>query len=82
MFAALYALQILLKLKSIRALILPAAVIILIIGFTISENVSYHIYVLSVKIITPYVWVPLFLVIPAILLAVTWIRQKLGSKSE
>ncbi|MNI71882.1 Spore germination protein [compost metagenome] len=82
MYAALYGIQILLKMNSIRPLIIPAAVVILIIGFTISENVTYHIYILAVKIITPYVWVPLFLVIPAALLVVTWIRQRMGGNTK
>ncbi|WP_342566450.1 endospore germination permease [Paenibacillus sp. FSL R7-0345] len=69
--AALLGFKVLLKLKSIRPLILPAAACTLIIGFTISTNVINHIYVIAVRIITPYVWVPLFLVIPAILLLVT-----------
>ncbi|WP_162551182.1 hypothetical protein [Paenibacillus tepidiphilus] len=50
----------------------------LIIGFTISPNIVAHIYVLAVHIVTPYVWVPLFLVLPAVLLVVTWVRKLAG----
>lgn len=78
LYAALLGFKVLLKLSSIRPLIWPAAACTLLIGFTISTNIINHIYVMAVRIITPYVWVPLFMVIPAILLLVTWIRRKAG----
>lgn len=77
-YTALAAVQILVKTAKERRLIWPAALVALVLGFTVSDNVAEHLYVLAFKAVTPYVWVPLFIVFPVILYAVTWIRQKAG----
>lgn len=77
-FAAIKAIQQLLHLRDYRVLILPAVIIALCIGMTVSKNISEHIFYLALKIVVPYVWVPLFLILPSILLLITWIRQRLG----
>ncbi|WP_334076866.1 endospore germination permease [Paenibacillus sanfengchensis] len=74
--AALKGIQQLKKMKNYRALVIPAAAIALFLGMTMSKNIAEHIYYQHFKILVPYFWVPLFLVLPALLLIVTWIRQK------
>ncbi|NRD76890.1 endospore germination permease [Bacillus sp. BRMEA1] len=66
--------------KNYRVLTIPASVIALILGMTMSKNISEHIYLHFLKIVLPYVWIPLLLVVPAILLIVTWFRQKVFKK--
>lgn len=75
MFAALKGIQQLTHMKSYRSLIIPSCLISLILGMTMAQNITEHIYYHHFKILVPYVWVPLLLVLPAILLIVTWFRQ-------
>ncbi len=75
MYTGLAAIHILLPSVGERKLIWPAVVAILILGFTVSENISEHIYVLAIKLITPYFWVPLFIIFPLLLLVVSQIRS-------
>ncbi|MEW9670908.1 endospore germination permease [Ammoniphilus sp. 3BR4] len=79
-FAAIRAIQILTSLRDERLLILPAVIIAMALGMTVSKNVAEHIPKLALNIIVPYVWVPLFLILPSILLIVTWIRTKVKKK--
>lgn len=81
-FAALKAIQQLLRLQSYRVLILPAVIIVLCIGMTVSKNISEHIFYLHLQILVPYIWVPLFLILPGILLLITWIRQRLKKREK
>lgn len=76
MLAALKGIQQLTRMQDYRALILPASVIALFLGMTMSKNITEHIYYHHLKILVPYVWVPMFLILPTILLIVTWFRQK------
>ncbi|MEK3671730.1 MULTISPECIES: GerAB/ArcD/ProY family transporter [unclassified Paenibacillus] len=75
MFGALKGIQQLTKMKSYRSLIIPSCLLSLILGMTMSKNITEHIYYHHFKILLPYVSVPLHLVLPAILLTVTWFRQ-------
>ncbi|KHD84751.1 endospore germination permease [Bacillus ginsengihumi] len=76
MLGALKGFQQLTRMKNYRALIIPASVIALFLGMTMSKNISEHVYYTHTKILVPYIWVPIFLIIPTILLIVTWFRQK------
>jgi spore germination protein KB len=58
-----------------RLPIILVSVISLWLGSNMARNVSEHIYV-GTKIIPYNLWIHLFLVIPGILLIVTWIRMK------
>jgi spore germination protein KB len=75
LMAAVLAIQKLTSSKSLRLPILIAAVITLWIGSNMARNVSDHIFV-GTRILPYNLWIPLFIVIPAILLMVTWIRKK------
>lgn len=75
MFGALKGIQQLTKMKSYRSLIIPSCLLSLILGMTMSKNITEHIYYHHFKILVPYVSVPLHLVLPVILLIVTWFRQ-------
>ncbi|MEC0151707.1 GerAB/ArcD/ProY family transporter [Paenibacillus macerans] len=77
LLVALRGIQQLTKMKDYRVLVIPAAAIALFLGMTMSKNIAEHIYFQHYKILVPYFWVPMFLVLPAILLIVTWTRQKL-----
>lgn len=75
MLAAVKGVQQLTNMKSYRVLVIPACAISLFLGMTMSKNISEHVYRHHFEILVPYVWVPLLLVLPAILLIVTWLRQ-------
>jgi spore germination protein KB len=81
-FAAIKAIQQLARLQNHRVLILPAVIIVLYIGMTVSKNISEHIFYLHQKILVPYIWVPLFLILPGILLVVTWIQLKAKKRDK
>ncbi|MFB6468976.1 endospore germination permease [Cytobacillus sp. Hz8] len=76
MLGALKGFQQLFHLKNNRALIIPSSIIALILGMTMSKNISEHVYFTHMKILVPYIWFPMFIILPAILLIVTWFRQK------
>lgn len=75
MLAAVKGIQQLTNMKSYRALIIPACAVALILGMTMSKNIAEHVYRQHFEILVPYVWVPLLLILPTILLIVTWLRQ-------
>ncbi|WP_169089098.1 endospore germination permease [Paenibacillus sp. PL91] len=74
MFAAVRGIQQLTNMKGYRVLVIPAFAISLFLGMTLSKNISEHIYYHHFEILVPYVWVPLLIVLPTILLIVTWLR--------
>jgi spore germination protein KB len=76
MLALLKGIQQLTRMQDYRVLIIPASVIALYLGMTGSKNFSEVAYNESIKVVIPYVAVPLFLILPTILLIVTWFRQK------
>ncbi|MGG6311345.1 GerAB/ArcD/ProY family transporter [Paenibacillus macerans] len=80
LLTALQGIQQLTKMKDYRALIIPAAAVSLFLGMTMSRNIAEHIYLHHFKILVPYIWMPMTIVLPAILLIVTWIRTKLRKK--
>ncbi|NIK68225.1 MULTISPECIES: endospore germination permease [unclassified Paenibacillus] len=75
MFAAVRGIQQLTNMKSYRVLVIPSCAISLILGLTMSKNIAEHIYRHHFEILVPYIWVPMYLVLPAILLLVNWLRQ-------
>ncbi|MNI37586.1 Spore germination protein YndE [compost metagenome] len=75
MYAALKGVQQLTKLKSYHALMIPGCIIAWLLGMTMSKNIAEHIYYHHFKILVPYVWVPLFIILPTVLLLVAWFRQ-------
>jgi spore germination protein KB len=77
-YAGIIAIQQLTKLQSHRKLIIPAVILTLYLGLSVSENIAEHIYGMAIKVITPHVWVPLFFIFPSLLLVVTMIRKKLS----
>lgn len=76
MLTALQGLQRLTKMKDYRILIIPAVTVALILGLTMSKNIVEHIYYDHLKILVPYFWVPMFLILPALLLVIAWIRNQ------
>jgi spore germination protein KB len=82
MLAALKGIQQLTGMRDYRVLIIPACAIALFLGMTMSKNITEHIYYHHMKILVPYIWVPMFLILPSILLIVTWFRQKLFSSKK
>jgi spore germination protein KB len=74
LLAALQGIQQLMKMKDFRVLIIPATIVAFVLGLTMSKNIAEHIYYHHFKIVVPYFWVPLFLILPAILLVVAWTR--------
>lgn len=75
MLGAVSGIQQLTNMKSYRVLVVPACLIALFLGMTMSKNIAEHVYRHHFEILVPYVWVPLLLVLPIILLIVTWLRQ-------
>jgi spore germination protein KB len=80
LLTALQGIQQLTKMKDYRILIIPAAVVVLTLGLTMSKNIAEHIYFQHYKILVPYIWVPMILVLPVMLLIVTWIRAMFRKK--
>jgi len=74
-FVAIRAIQQLTHMKDHRVLILPAAIILIFEVMRLSSNVSEHISVIDQKIFAPYVWIPLYVFLPSILLIVAWIKK-------
>ncbi|CAM3258336.1 endospore germination permease [Paenibacillus lupini] len=77
MFAAVKGIQQLTNMKGYRVLVIPSCALSLILGMTMSKNIAEHIYRQHFEILVPYVWVPMYLVLPTILLIVTWLRQSM-----
>ncbi|CAM3206497.1 endospore germination permease [Paenibacillus taichungensis] len=77
MYTGLAAIQILFPWIGMRKLIWPSALCVLLLGFVVSDNVTEHIYVLAVQWVTPYFWLPLFVIFPLILFIVSHVRQRL-----
>ncbi|SFD65008.1 spore germination protein KB [Paenibacillus catalpae] len=75
MLAAVKGVQQLTKMKSYRVLIIPACSISLLLGLTMSQNIAEHIYRHHFEILVPYIWVPLLLILPMLLLVVTRFRR-------
>ncbi|MFD1957553.1 endospore germination permease [Paenibacillus thailandensis] len=75
MLAAVKGVQQLTKMKSYRVLVIPACAIALLLGLTMSRNIAEHIYRHHFEIMVPYLWVPLLLILPGLLLVVAWFRQ-------
>ncbi|MFB9758200.1 GerAB/ArcD/ProY family transporter [Ectobacillus funiculus] len=75
LFAAIRAIQVLLNMLDNRPIIFPVAAITYLLGMTMSTNINEHIYV-GVTIFPLYVWVPLLIILPIVLLIVTLIRRK------
>lgn len=76
MFAAVRGIQQLTNRKSYRGLVIPSCTLALILGMTMSKNIAEHIYRHHFEILVPYVWVPMYLILPMILLLVTWLRRQ------
>lgn len=76
MLAALRGIQQLTNMKSYRKLVIPASAFTLFLGMTMSQNIAEHIYRHHFEILVPYIWVPLLLVLPTLLLLVSWVRQR------
>lgn len=77
MYAAVRGIQQLTKMKSCRALVFPACAVSLILGMTMSKNISEHVYRQHFELFVPYIWVPMLLVLPMILLIVSGLRRLL-----
>ncbi len=75
MFAAVRGFQQLTNMKSFRVFVIPSCILALILGMTMSKNIAEHVYRHHFEVLVPYVWVPLFLVLPTLLFIVTWLRQ-------
>ncbi|MBB6023887.1 spore germination protein KB [Paenibacillus sp. JGP012] len=76
MYTGLAALQILIPYlgKRKRHIVWISALCVLTVGMVLSQNIAEHIYVLAIKQITPYVWIPLFIIFPVILFIVSSVR--------
>jgi len=79
LFGAIYGIQKLTKAKNSRHFIIPVAVIVIYIALTMATNVVDHLYV-GLKILPFNLWLPLFYVLPVILLIVTLVRKKIKAQ--
>jgi len=78
LFAAIRGIQILTMMQSSsHRLIIPVCLAALFVGMTMSENIMEHITGVHMKILSPYLWVPLLLVLPFLLLITSLIRKGL-----
>ncbi len=74
-FAAIRSIQILTLMQSSRIFILPVCGLQLFVGMTMTDNVIEHIMGVHMKILSPYVWVPMLFVLPGVLLLFTLLKQ-------
>lgn len=81
LFGAIYGIQKLTQVKNCRIFVLPVVVIVLYLGMTMASSVVDHIET-GLKVLPYNLWIPLFFVLPCILLTVAWIRQKVGKKQQ
>lgn len=78
LWCAIRAIQILTLAKTSRSAVLPVLAIVLYTGMTMAKNSAEHIKT-GTEIVPYNLWIPLFYVLPLILLMVTWSRKKLKS---
>ncbi|MDM8150084.1 GerAB/ArcD/ProY family transporter [Priestia megaterium] len=74
-FAAVRSIQLLLNMNDGRSLIFPVALVTYFFGMTMSRNINEHLYI-AIKIFPLYLWMPLVIILPIVLLIVTLIRKK------
>lgn len=74
-FAAVRSIQLLLNINDGRSLIFPLALVTYFWGMTMSRNITEHLYI-GIKIFPLYLWMPLVIILPIVLLIVTLIRKK------
>ncbi|OIJ11790.1 hypothetical protein BKP37_15235 [Anaerobacillus alkalilacustris] len=80
MFAVIRSIQILTFMKSSRKLIIPISILVLFVGYTMTDNQAEHIAGVHMTIATPYLWVPFYLILPSLLLIVTMIRAMITKR--
>lgn len=78
LYCAVRGIQLLTYSKSSRRLILPAVIIAMYLGMNMSSNTAEHLEV-GMQVIPNNLWVPIFIILPVILLIVSLIRSKLRS---
>lgn len=74
MFAAIRGAQLLTRIQDSRILVLPVSIIVFSAGIVMDSNSVEHIHT-GIHVIPSTLWVPLFIILPSILLFVTWIRK-------
>ncbi|KGE17752.1 GerAB/ArcD/ProY family transporter [Paenibacillus wynnii] len=74
---ATLAIQQLTYIKNRKVILFPVVFTAIFVGLTMSTSIVEHIYGVAFKILSPYFWVPLFLVLPGILLIVIWIKKRI-----
>lgn len=79
LFGAIYGMQKLLKTKGSRGFIVPSAVIVIYLSMTMADDVLQHLDT-GLKILPYNLWVPLFYILPLLLLIVTLIRNKIAKQ--
>lgn len=79
-FSAIYAMQKLTGVQNSRIFILPATTVVLYLGLKMAASVLDHIET-GLKVLPYNLWVPLFLVLPAILFVVAWARKLMGTEN-
>lgn len=74
MFVAIRSIQLLTRIQNSRILVLPVSITVFFVGIKMDPNSVKHIYD-GIHIVPSVLWVPLFIILPSILLFVTWIRK-------
>lgn len=77
-YAAVIGLADLFKAKSHRSLVYPAGAALLVLSLLIAGNFVQHIEI-GLQMVPPYMHVPLQIVIPMLLAAVSWIKRELAN---
>ncbi len=77
-FAAVRGIQLLTMQATNRRIIIPVCIAVLFVGMTMADNIMEHIMGVHMKILSPYLWIPLLLVIPSLLLVTALIRKGLA----
>jgi hypothetical protein len=77
-FAAVRSIQILTMQVTSHRLIIPVCMVVLFVGITMADNIMEHIMGVHMKNFSPYLWVPMLLVLPGLLLVTALISKGVG----
>jgi len=69
------------RLRDHRSTVLPVAILVWLLAFYMTDNISSHIFV-GLQWVPWVMWIPLFIIIPLLLLPIAWWKRKGRDKSD
>ena len=81
MFFAIRGIQLLAKIKDRQKLIIPVAIVLFYLGYSLSSNIQEHLKV-AFEVFPYNLWIPLLWILPILLLLVTLIKKQFTQKNQ